>query len=149
MQHRVQRVVKNVSLTSGRRYVARMLLMLALVGCLFGFAGTRQSVAAAGWNHFIDPVCLGSMHGSATPGFNWYSGAAWNYAKVQSTLYFYTIYGWQIQDQKTSGYVYGSSGDLRYFLEGNSNSVGRWQGEVVYWSDFAGNATYSEDIYSC
>jgi len=147
MQYQVRRVVKDASLARGRRYVTRTLFALALVGYLFGFAGTRQSVAAAGWNHFIAPVCLGSMHGSATSGINWSGYAFTSSAKARSVLYFQTIYGWQIQDEQTSNDVYSGDGDIRYYLSGYSNSSGTWQGEVFYWTTFAGNDSYRENFY--
>lgn len=149
MLNRVQRAIKNRGLMGGQQHVTRMLLALAIVGCLFGFTGTRQSVAAAGWNHFIDPVCAGSMHGTATPGINWNGYAFTSSAKARSVLYFQTIYGWQIQDEQTSAYVYSGDGDIRYYLSGYSNSPGTWQGEVFYWTTFAGNGNYNENIYNC
>lgn len=132
---------------AGRWSVTRMLLALALVGCLFGFTGTRQSVAAAGWNHFIDPHCASPMNGTATPGINWWGYAFTSYARARSVLYFLVPQGWQVQDAKDSAYVYGSNGDIRHSLSGWSNRSGTWQGEVFWWSSFAGDGSYWENFH--
>jgi hypothetical protein len=88
------------------------------------FLRAPEPVAAAGWNHFIDPGCTSSSDGVATPGINWFDQAPTTYVYC-ATVYldFYdSSVGNYIQRDYYDWGVYpaaGSNGDLRHYLEGD------------------------------
>jgi hypothetical protein len=126
-----------------REYASRALLIAALLGGSLGFLAAPEPVAAAGWNHFIDPGCVSSIWGKATPGINWWGYFPLSTGTAYANLYYWTGSYYSLRSQNPGYQQTGSSGDVRNYVSSQSGS-GDYLGEVVYDTTWAGYGVYSE-----
>ena len=144
--HDGQQVVAGSARGKFRQFAARALLVFALLGGSLGLFLHPQPVAAAGWNHFIDPTCPYSGRGQATPGINWWGWAPTSFGSAYSDLFFDAGAGYNLVDQNPGYQQVGASGDVRNIV-GSTSGFGNYRGVVNYATTWAGDGRYSETFW--